>query len=57
MNKLLAILALSLLSFSVSADSWAWDYDAGFTTSEEYNWSWDEAVTLEYDEEYSWSWE
>ena len=57
MNKLLAILALSLMSLSANADSWAWDSEE-LVVAETISWEWDDSTTvLEYSEDTSWSWE
>ena len=55
MNKLLAILALSLMSLSANADSWAWDSEE-LVVAETISWEWDDSTTvLEYSEDTSWS--
>ena len=57
MNKLLAILALSLMSLSANADSWAQDSEE-LVVAETISWEWDDSTTvLEYSEDTSWSWE
>jgi len=64
MKNLLTIIALSLISISANADSWAWDSEETVLvskqsfTSEKPGWAWDdEPSSLQYDAETSWNWE